>query len=197
MPPVPDLLERIRESPGLYIGGKSITGLYHTVLGYELALGMHGIATDHSLQLPSDFHDWIAYRLHFSESTSGWKNMLLSATSNEGAAFDRFFELLDEYRSRKCRVVAKLLDFHRSYKVGSMENAVTKRYPSRISLIAYTEDPGFFVTSDEPGVSMPDDEFFPSLRRFETFMNVKSSQLTILDADTYQQWIAECDSERD
>jgi hypothetical protein len=192
MPAAPDLLERIRKRPAMYLGECSLSALYHTIGGYELALGVHGIQTDASLRLPEDFSDWVAYRLHYKESTSGWKNMILGVSGNEGTAFNRFFELLDEHATRRSRVVAKLIGFQKRYSVGSEGRERTERYPTRISLIAYTDDPGFFVASDEPGYSM-DIEFFPSLDLFETFMGVARSQLTILDPETFERWNSHVD----
>lgn len=45
-----------------------------------------------------DFHVWIAARLGFSSSTTGWKSMLLERAGDESAAFDRFFLELDAFR---------------------------------------------------------------------------------------------------
>src|SRR5687767_5898224 len=111
MPVVPDLLEKIRKRPGMYLGECSLSALYHTIAGYTLALGVHGIESDTSLRPPDDFNDWVAYRLHYKESTSGWKNMILGVSGNEAAAFNRFFELLDQHATRQSRVIAKLIGY--------------------------------------------------------------------------------------
>jgi hypothetical protein len=50
---------------------------------------IHGIQEQHPL--PGDFHDWVAYRLHFDYSTMGYKNMILERVPDESAAVDRFF----------------------------------------------------------------------------------------------------------
>jgi hypothetical protein len=143
MPAVPDFLDKIRKRPGLYLGECSVSALYHTIGGYNLALGLHGIENDTSLRLPNDFNDWVAYRLHYKESTSGWKNMILGISQNEAAAFSRFFELLDQHATRKCRVVAKLIGCQKTYTVGSEGLERIERYPASISLVTYTDDPGF------------------------------------------------------
>jgi hypothetical protein len=188
MPAVPDLLEKIRRRPGMYLGECSLTSLYHTIGGYALALGVHEIENDTTLRLPDDFNDWVAYRLHYKESTSGWKRMILGVSGDGAAGFIRFFELLDQHTARKCRVVAKLIGFQKTYAVSSGGHERTERYPTGISLIAYTDDPGFFAVSDEPGVSLPMGGFFPSLDWFETFTGAHRSQLVVLDAETFERW---------
>ena len=189
MPAVPDLLDRIRKRPGLYIGERSLSALRNAIVGYELALGVHEILDDETLRLPDDFNDWVAYRLHYKESTSGWKNMILNVCQDESAAFERFFQLLDDHAARKSRVIARVDGLEKAYTCGPQGDERTERYPRRISLIAYTEDPGFFVVSDEPGYSLPlGNGFFPCLDWFETFTGIPRSRLIVVDAQTFERW---------
>jgi len=44
------------------------------------------------------FHDWVAHRLGFAESTSGWCNMIREKSKSEEDAFEQFFVLLAEFR---------------------------------------------------------------------------------------------------
>lgn len=184
----PNLLDHIRKRPGMYLGECSLSALSGVICGYQMALGVHGIEDDASLRLPDDFNDWVAYRLHHRESTSGWRKMILGASGDEAAAFTRFFELLDEHKARKSSIVAQLVGLQKTYTVGSEGHERIERYPTRISLIAYTDDPGFFVVSDEPGYSLPSAGFFPSLDRFENYVGVDRSQLIIVNAETFDRW---------
>ena len=172
----------------MYLGECSVSALYHFIHGYCLALKLHGIESDR-LELPDDFHDWVAYRLHYPGSTSGWKNMILAAAGNEAAGLTLFFELLDQHAARKGRIVAQLIGLQKSYQMGSPEGEfVERRYPARISLIAYTDDPGFFVASDEPGVSCPHGPFYPSLDWFLSDTGAQRSQFTVIDPETFEKW---------
>lgn len=92
------LLEVIRERPAMYLGHHSLSALWSFLDGYGFALWSHDI--QEKPPLPRDFHDWVADRLHFSESTSGWKNMILNRVPDEAAALEYFFKLLDEYRNQ-------------------------------------------------------------------------------------------------
>jgi hypothetical protein len=172
----------------MYLGEASLTALGGFLTGYSVAVGLHGIADDTAVQLPRDFHDWVAYRLHFTSSTSGFKNMILKRYPDEAVAFTRFFELLDEHAVRQSRIVAQLLGFQKTYTTGPSGCERTQRYPTSISLIAYTDDPGLFAVSAEPGHPLPRDEFYPSLDWFETSMNVHRSQLTVIDRKAFGHW---------
>jgi hypothetical protein len=99
-----NLLERIRKRPALFPGDRTITALWQFLLGYGFARQELG-AGPPSL-LPPDIHEWIAYRLHFQNSTSGWRQMILDRVPDEALALERFFELLDDHHARKPRVVA-------------------------------------------------------------------------------------------
>lgn len=92
------LLDMIRQKPGIYIGEPSLTGLYHFLHGFEYALMATGNPFDDEDPPFSGFHDWIAGRFGFAESTPGWRNMLLRSVGDETAAFARFFSELAEYR---------------------------------------------------------------------------------------------------
>ena len=65
------LLKEIEPRPALWIGEYSLNG-------YSLALAQHKL-----LPLEEDtpnFHEWVAYKLGFYESTAGWHNMILAVT---------------------------------------------------------------------------------------------------------------------
>lgn len=70
--PIPSLLEQIKKRPGMFLGSKSLTGLYHFLNGYAVACSDNNFKN--ILDIPRSFHDWCAYRTHFTESTSGWRN---------------------------------------------------------------------------------------------------------------------------
>lgn len=73
------LWQAIRQRPELYLGKRSVTALRHFLCGWSTALEEYQIAND-KLPLPDDIHDWVAYRLGFHKSTSGWDNMIWHAS---------------------------------------------------------------------------------------------------------------------
>ncbi len=189
-----ELLEVIRERPALYLGDRSLSALWHYLQGYWMALSAYDMRT--ASPLPPDFHDWVAYRLHFFESTSGYRNMILKCVPDESAALDRFFELLDEHRKRKPHVVATARcdkEFTRhTMKDGHPENVQTQKFPSCLKLIGYTDDPGFFVSCDDAAADYPrKDRFIPTLRMFGHWYGASKEDFTVLDPDTFNRWLAE------
>jgi hypothetical protein len=190
------LLEVIREKPAMYLGERSLSALQHFLAGYGYALFVHDVP--HEFQLPRDFHDWVAYRLHFFESTSGYRNMILKHVRDEAAALDRFFELLDKHRKRQPHIVATVQGHRREYTIATkMDGAVTHKpglLPETLTLVTYTDDPGFFVSCPDPTIGFPEkDRFIATLRSFELFSGVSKENLTILDATTYNRWLIEED----
>lgn len=182
------LLELIRERPALYLGENSLTGLWHFLRGYRMAEGDHGI--DDVIHLPTDIFDWVAYRLHYYDSTSGWRQMILGRVPDERAALKRFWELLDDHRARKPHVVATIHDCrigYRTFKQGrDISEGIQKFMPETMTLIAYTDDPGLFLTSESddqfPG---KDQLFYPKLR------GISLEMITPVDQEAFNRWLVE------
>lgn len=170
----------------MFLSEPSVSALWNLLTGYQTGISAAGGSIDPAQRLPDDFHDWVAYRLHFKESTSGWRNMILKVAGAEAKALSLFFELYDEHTARKAHVFAKLLNIDKTYRVGSDGNERVERYPKSLSFVTYTDDPGFFVYSDEPGVPW-DDGFYPLLDWFETFHGLERRQLTVIDPVTFSR----------
>jgi hypothetical protein len=92
-----DLLGWIRKKPGLYVGEPSIQRLASFISGYDAGLGHVGFGLRDGVDFHR-FHGWVAHRLGFAESTSGWANMIRDKSASEAEAFQMFFVLLDEFR---------------------------------------------------------------------------------------------------
>jgi hypothetical protein len=95
-----DLLDLLRERPGMWIGEMSVTRLSIFIQAFQLGVqAAHGSLDKESPPL-QDFHDWIAGRLGRSKNGHGWDGMLLDAANgSEEAAFDRFWVELDAFRA--------------------------------------------------------------------------------------------------
>jgi hypothetical protein len=177
------LLDVIRERPAIYLGETSLSALWHVLNGFRFAERVHGIEA--ATQLPLDFHEWVAYRLHYYASTKGWRRMILEQTADESAGLDRFYELLDEYRARRARVVARTWGHKREYQTQMQgQDQVQGMMPEVLVLIAYTDDPGLFLTSED-SVDFPgkDRLFLPWMTGFNREMT------TVVDQPAFDRWL--------
>ena len=187
-----DIFDAFRSRPAMYTGENTIHSIRCFLDGYQFAMDRNGVSRDGDpFLVPGEFHDWVAYRLHFYESTSGWCNMIRDRTGTEQEALDTFFELLAEFKTRMPHVVAQVTHGKQSYSEQTVERrdaddevipgAVIERpYPKSISLVTYTDDPGFFAHSDT-SEKVAFQRYYPDLEAFELSIGVDRSQIEIVD----------------
>ena len=95
-----DLLEKIKTKPGLYVGTTSITNLRMFILGYCFARSeMCIINTEAESDFYKNFQPWLQNRLSI-RTVNAWDKIILLTSIDERAAFDYFFQLLDEFLQR-------------------------------------------------------------------------------------------------
>ena len=176
------LIDAIRLRPAMYIGDKSLRSFQCYLHGFEMACRLHQIEDNRlGLTIPPDFHDWVAYRTHFKESTSGWCNMIVATTNSEQEAFDRFFELINEHSQRTPKLVAEILNStSRTTRVYPDGREVHIAAPERVRLVQYTDDPGFFALFDSQDWA---DRFYPYL---SWMYEVEGGELVIHDEESYR-----------
>lgn len=73
-----DLLEKINVRTGMYIGEQKLENLMSFLAGYHFAMNSVG-AVENSQPDFRGFHNWVAAKYGFYESTSGWADMILVA----------------------------------------------------------------------------------------------------------------------
>src|SRR5580698_6563324 len=184
------ILERIRVRPALYLGTHSLTALSNFLNGYSLALHESGMGP--VTILPQDFHDWVAYRLHFRESTSGYAGMILKRIPDEVKALQRFFELYDEHISRKASVIATVQTHPKDPDVKiatGLDKWRQATVATEISLVAYSDDQGFFVEHAEEVEFPQKSRFYPSLSRLEEIFKPNPEYTTIHDPALFRRLI--------
>lgn len=191
------LLDEIRVRTAMYTGERTLSALHHFFDGYQMAQDIYQVPPSQQSRLPSDFHDWFAYRLHFRESTSGYRRMILQNFPDESMALDRFFELLDEHQTRQARVVATVR-CHPSdpdvftHEQGDLKNKRRLRVAENIKLVVYTDDPGFFETHDDPAAEHPrKSSFCPALSWSHYLFRPDTEYLTVLDREQYDRLLRE------
>ncbi|WP_199247072.1 hypothetical protein [[Phormidium] sp. ETS-05] len=94
-----EVLKRIKEKPGMYIGRASVTDLFMFIVGYEFARGELDIdLNDWEADFHENFHDFVEkkYNLH----TSSWASIIMLYCRDEKTGFERFFQVLEEFERR-------------------------------------------------------------------------------------------------
>jgi hypothetical protein len=95
-----ELLEKINQKPGLYIGTASVTALRHFLVGYKFARQeMKFLPTEAELDFYQEFQPWLQNRFHL-QTVNSWDKILLFKFVDEKAAFTNFFSLLEAFRHR-------------------------------------------------------------------------------------------------
>ncbi len=95
-----DLLEKIKTKPVLYLGTGSISDLRMFILGYRFARKESNISnTEAESDFYKNFQPWLQNRLSI-RTVNAWDKIILLTCIDEKAAFDYFFQLLDEFLQR-------------------------------------------------------------------------------------------------
>ncbi len=95
-----DIIEKIGQRPGMYLGAESITCFYQFVTGYHWALKEMGYRYEKLYPMPfyELFPSYCAMK-HQTSRNIGYPNIMLEKfNQNEKKAFRYFFEVLDEFK---------------------------------------------------------------------------------------------------
>ncbi|MFG2380836.1 hypothetical protein [Streptomyces avermitilis] len=102
---VHDFLDEVRLRPGMWLRGSSLQHLESMLIGYRVALGVHGIPEDFDFWSPGQgpFAEWLWQRLgHKYPSALGWAvEIEREAEATNESAVELFFSLLDEFRAER------------------------------------------------------------------------------------------------
>lgn len=91
-----NLLERIKQKPGMYLGNCSITRLNMLLVGYSQARMELELPRTVQEQEFDQFQEWIQHKYNISDS-KGWDSIILLNSTDEKEAFYKFFQLFDEF----------------------------------------------------------------------------------------------------
>lgn len=91
-----DLLKRIKQRPGMYLGKVSLTRLKMLLMGYSMSRGELGLQLTEEEKRFAKFQQWIQIKYQVN-SSEGWENIILSQVKDEKLAFELFFELFEQF----------------------------------------------------------------------------------------------------
>lgn len=136
-------LDEVRKRPSMFVGDKvsALTVIAGYLYGYYVAMDIHGILEPGPRLAQEHFSTWLRLR-GYREFASGWASVLQDAHGS--AAFDKFFELADEYRTVSPRMMARVTLTERHAPTGKRVrygmNGRMER-PDRVEIIRYVPEP--------------------------------------------------------
>ena len=96
-----ELLNRVHQNPGMYLGYPSVNSLFMFLNGYEVARGELGVELiEEEEGFYAEFQPWLQQKLGVRSVTS-WAKLIMLSCHDERAGFEKFFELLSEFRRQK------------------------------------------------------------------------------------------------
>lgn len=99
-----NLLNQVRQKPGMYIGAPSLTSLHMFLGGYEFSRQEQNIKLTAEEKEFEGFQAWIQERFKITASVS-WAKIILLYSADERAGFELFFELWDEFIQQQNQAV--------------------------------------------------------------------------------------------
>lgn len=192
-----DLIELIKKRPAMYTGENSITSMRTFLDGYEFACFVNNIECHTIYPLFWYFHEWAMEKYNWSESTAGWKNIILQENQNdEEKALTVFFELIENFRKLKPISIEYIELTEDNLKFHHSELCKTKMYDPKtnssnlpvyenadeILLVEHSHNFGFsiFITYKNRLLD------YDWRRRFISSENAKMFAKTLFD--TNKQW---------
>lgn len=97
-----DLLDKIRQKPGIYIGAPSLSSLHMFLCGYTFSRQEQNLALTPEEQTFEKFQAWTQQRFQINASVS-WAKIILLHTADERAGFELFFELWNDFLSEQVK----------------------------------------------------------------------------------------------
>ncbi|MCC3405758.1 MAG: hypothetical protein JGK17_09230 [Microcoleus sp. PH2017_10_PVI_O_A] len=147
-----ELLKKIEQKPGLYIGTASVTALRQFLVGYKFARQEMGImpTEEEELDFYQEFQPWL--QVHFSiQTANSWDTIILFKCADGKAAFASFFRLLEQFRNRdKSQDINSILLEREVEKTEKIARSRSANYPrNRVPATIYAsprdclKKPGF------------------------------------------------------
>ncbi len=139
------LIEVMRKRVGMYIGEEDIRYLRCFLDGYQAAQCETIRKIETLIPLPFwFFHEFVAIKYNYNESTAGWANIILNENNNDPKqSVTVFYDLFDSFKtiSIKCCEKAILnqhnIDFHYSSKK-DIETYITRCFGDEVNYEGYS-----------------------------------------------------------
>ena len=93
-----EMLQSIKQRPGMYLGKCSITRLHSFLIGYMGARQDLGLPVTEEENEFDKFQEWIQERFQI-KSSHAWNDIILFYSADEKDALNKFFELFEKFKN--------------------------------------------------------------------------------------------------
>lgn len=122
-----EILAKIKQRPGLYIGRPSVSDLFMFLVGYKTARRELGIEpTAEEIQFHQKFHPFVEKKYNLKTSNS-WAKIIMLYCPDEKRGFERFFQLLEEFQQEQEREKTSIIIINEEFDVDKLEESVGER----------------------------------------------------------------------
>lgn len=175
-----DFLGALRKRPPMFIRKKYITYLETLINGY--LMGKRDAKIYCTRLFPLDFwfmHEFVRIKYNEESSTAGWCNIILNNCDNdEEKAFDRFFEVYDEFKQLRMTECIKYvltennIEYNNSMEHGYSMSTYGKepifRNPAAVYFVNLTNDMGWItLVETESKICIENRKIFESREKAE------------------------------
>ncbi|BDA68919.1 hypothetical protein RIVM261_016740 [Rivularia sp. IAM M-261] len=91
-----EMIQRIKQRPGMFLGQSSITRLRSFLDGYTASRQDLGLSVTEEEIKFSQFQSWVQERFKIT-SSHGWDSIILFYSADEKDALNNFFELFEKF----------------------------------------------------------------------------------------------------
>ena len=105
-----EILDKIKNKPGMYIGNSSVSDLFIFLAGYKTARRELGIEpTAEEIEFYQNFHEFIETKYQV-KTANFWAKIIMLYSRDEKEGFENFFNLLTEFKQKKLNLLEDNLD---------------------------------------------------------------------------------------
>ncbi len=135
-----EILQKIRNKPGMYIGSTSVSDLFHFLVGFKTALRELGIAaTKEEMDFYREFQPWLQKKYHVSTSNS-WAKIIMLHCANEQEGFNTFYKLLEEFQNSNKNLEEELFNEKSQIFVNKEKISQNNKYECIYSVASTPEE---------------------------------------------------------
>jgi len=114
-----ELLQKVENNSGIYLGRQSVSDLFMFLAGYEFARSqINEELTQEEEDFYNEFQPWVQQKLGVRSVTS-WSKLIMLSCHDEKTGFEIFFKILREFQVRNAGILANAQEVQQAFKDGT------------------------------------------------------------------------------